>query len=93
MLAGLLTVRIEIAASQSLKDKRQVVKSLITRIRDKNNVAAAEVGDLDSWQVATLGFAAVANEGARIDQVLERVVSVIEREPQCSVLSVERENV
>jgi uncharacterized protein len=91
MLIGLLTVQIEISASQSLKDKRQVVRSLITRIRDKNNVAAAEVDDLDSWQRATLGFATVSNDGPRNDQVLERVLNMIEREPECTVLTVERE--
>jgi uncharacterized protein YlxP (DUF503 family) len=93
MLVGLLTVRIDIPAAQSLKDKRQVVKSLITRIREKNNVSAAEVDELDSWQRATLGFATVSNDGPRNDQVLERVVSIIEREPECTVLEIERESV
>jgi len=91
MLVGLLTVRIEISAAQSLKDKRQVVKSLITRIRDKMNVSAAEVDDLDLWQRATLGFATVSNDGPRNDQVLERVVHMIESDPECTVLEIERE--
>lgn len=93
MTIGLLTVRLDISAAQSLKDKRQVVKSLLTRIRDKFNVSAAEVDDLDLWQRATLAFAIVSNDPAHNDRVLENVVSLIEREPQCAVLVVERETV
>jgi len=93
MLVGLLTVRIEVAGSESLKDKRMVVRSLITRIRDKMNVSAAEVGDLDLWQRAMLGFAVVSNDGAHNDQVLEKVVHLIENDPRCAVLEVDRESV
>jgi uncharacterized protein YlxP (DUF503 family) len=91
MLIGLLTVTIEISHSQSLKDKRQVVKSLITRIRDKINVSAAEVDSLDLWQRAVLGFVTVSNDGKRNDQQLENVVQMIENDPQCAILSIERE--
>ena len=93
MTIGLLTVRLDIAASQSLKDKRQVVKSLLTRIRNKFNVSAAEVDDLDLWQRATLGFAIVSNDTAHNDRVLENLISLLEREPECAVLNVERETV
>jgi uncharacterized protein YlxP (DUF503 family) len=93
MLIGLLTVQIEVAGAESLKDKRMVVRSLITRIRDKMNVSAAEVDDLDLWQRATLGFAVVSNDGAHNDQVLEKVVRLIENEHRCAVLDVERESI
>ena len=93
MLIGVLTVRIEIAGSESLKDKRMVVRSLVSRVRDKLNVSAAEVADLDLWQRATLGFVIVSNDQAHNDQVLEKVVRVIESEPRCAVLEVERETI
>jgi uncharacterized protein YlxP (DUF503 family) len=89
---GTLTVQIEIAGADSLKDKRQVVKSLLERIRGKFNVSAAEVGDLDIWRKATLGFAVVANEAKFIDQVLEKLVDTIEGEPRLVVLDYQREN-
>jgi uncharacterized protein YlxP (DUF503 family) len=93
MLIGVLTVRIEIGESQSLKDKRMVVRSLITRIRDKLNVSAAEVDDLDVWQRATMGFAVISNDGAHNDQVLDKVVRLIENEPRCTVLDIEHESI
>jgi uncharacterized protein YlxP (DUF503 family) len=92
MHIGLLTARIEIAGSESLKDKRQVVRSLITRIRDKINVSAAEVEDLDLWQAATLAFVVVSNDVVHNDQTLEKVAHMIENEPRCHLLGVEREN-
>jgi hypothetical protein len=93
MTIGVLTVRIELAGSESLKDKRAVVRGLVTRVRDKMNVSAAEVDDLDLWQRATLAFVIVSNDGAHNDQVLEKVVRLIESEPRCRVLEVERESV
>lgn len=87
-----LTVEIEIAGADSLKDKRQVVKSLLARVRDKFNVSAAEVDQLDIWRRATLGFAVVSNDNAFIDQVLEKLVDTIEAEPSCVVLDYQREN-
>ncbi|HEX5323885.1 MAG TPA: DUF503 domain-containing protein [Capsulimonadaceae bacterium] len=92
MHIGTLTAQIEIAGADSLKDKRQVVKSLLERIRGKFNVSAAEVGDLDIWRRATLGFAVVANEASFIDQVVEKLVDTIEGEPRCVVLDYQREN-
>jgi len=87
-----LTAQIEIAGAQSLKDKRQVVRSVLDTIRAKFNVSAAEVDDLDLRQKASLGFAVVSNDAAFIDQVLEKVVDTLEREPRCVVIDYQREN-
>lgn len=62
----------------SLKDKRQVVRSLTARLRNKFNVAVAEVGDNDRWQIATLGVTCVSNDGRHAREMLDRVVSFIE---------------
>lgn len=92
MHIGALTAEIEIAGADSLKDKRQVVKSLLARIRDKFNVSAAEVDNLDVWRRATLGFAVVSNDNAFIDQVLEKLVDTIEADPHCALIDYQREN-
>jgi uncharacterized protein YlxP (DUF503 family) len=60
-------VEIRIPDSHSLKDRRQVVRSVLTVARERFHVSAAEVGHQDTWQRATLGFAIVASE-ARIAQ-------------------------
>ncbi|MDU4961828.1 MAG: DUF503 domain-containing protein [Sporomusaceae bacterium] len=68
-------IELYLAASQSLKDKRQVVKSLIGRIRARVNASAAEVGFHDLWQRAAIGVAMVGTEAA----VLEGQLTLIRR--------------
>ncbi|MGI6375834.1 MAG: DUF503 domain-containing protein [Anaerolineae bacterium] len=81
MVVGVLTVQLQVPASRSLKDKRQVVRSLTARLRNGYNVAVAEVDHLDSWQLATLGVAAVAGDLAYVQGLLQHVVDYIERQP------------
>lgn len=65
--------------SGSLKDKRQVVRSVSQRIRNKYQVAVAEVADNDAWQVASIGVACVANTARHCEEVLAEVVAFVER--------------
>ena len=53
----MLRFTLRIPESGSLKDKRQVVRSVAQRIRNKFQVAVAEVDDNEAWQVATIGVA------------------------------------
>ena len=71
-------VTLHLPACQSLKDKRQVVRSLSERLRRQFNVAVAEVEDQDQWQTAVLGLAVVSNEVGHATRMLERILAVIE---------------
>ena len=62
----------------SLKDKRQVSRSLTSRIQNQFNVSVAEVEDNDLRQRLTLGVCCVSNDSAHANQVLSRVVSFVE---------------
>ena len=83
---GTGTIELEVTDAITLKDKRQVVKSLLDRLRDRFNISAAEVDHLNSPRFATLALAAVANEHARVHQVLEQAVDLVESEPRAVVL-------
>ena len=85
MIVGLLQVELEIAGARSLKDKRQVIKSLKDRIRAKFNVSVAEVDHQDIWHNAMLGVAIVSTDKQYANQVLSQVVNLIEREPEVVV--------
>jgi uncharacterized protein len=74
------TIVLKLHDPRSLKDKRQVVKSVCERVRNRFNVSIAEVDDLDSWQVVTLGVAAVSNDQRHSASLLEDVARFIERE-------------
>jgi hypothetical protein len=74
MFVGVARLVISIPGAQSLKDRRRVVKSLKDRIRAKIPVSIAEVGDLERYQVATLGIAVVSNDAARCSEIMDSVV-------------------
>lgn len=91
MHIGTLTVVLYLHAAESLKDKRQVVKSLIETTRQKFNILIAEVDDLDKWRKATIGIACVANDKAYVNRVLDKVVDTLESNPAVEVGEVELE--
>ena len=72
-VVGLLTLELRIHEARSLKDRRQVLRSLKQRLRNRFNVAVAEVDSQPSWTLATVGVAAVAESAAIVKQILERV--------------------
>ncbi len=82
-----LVVRLEITDGLTLKDKRQVVRSLLDRIRGRFNVSAAEVGENDSVRYAELAAVGVSNEHAHLDRVMAKVADLIEGEPRTMVIS------
>jgi uncharacterized protein len=70
---GVLTLDIHVENSHSLKEKRHVVKSLRDRLRERFNVAVAEIDGLDSWQSAVVAAVTVSNDRIRAEQVLQAV--------------------
>lgn len=91
MVVGLLTLELHIPASQSLKEKRQVLKSLLETTRNRFNVSISEVDHLDLWQRATVGAACVSKDQSFVDQVLNRVLQGFESDPRVEVSRVELE--
>lgn len=85
MHIGTLTIVLYLHDTESLKDKRQIIKSLIETTRHKFNISIAEIDDLDKWRKATLGVACVANEVAHVNRVLDKVLDVIESNPAVDV--------
>jgi uncharacterized protein YlxP (DUF503 family) len=79
MFIGIGRYEIFIPASTSLKDKRQVLRAVIQNVRNKFNVAIAEVDHQDLWQRAALGVSCVAESGGHCRKVLQEVEKVIAR--------------
>jgi len=74
---GVARVSLRIPENMSLKGKRQVVKSIIGRVKSRFDVAVAEVDDNDAWQLATIGICAISNNKRHSNQVLSKVVNFI----------------
>jgi len=77
MNVGVCRVSLRIPENMSLKDKRRVLKSIVSRVSNKFNVAVAEVDDEDQWQLCTIGISCVSNNGRHANEVLSRVVDFI----------------
>ncbi len=77
MNVGVCRVSLRLPENLSLKGKRRVLKSVITRVKNKFNVSMAEVDDHELWQLATLGICCVSNDGRYTNEVLSKVVDFI----------------
>ncbi len=70
---GVVTLEIVLQNSHSLKDKRHVVRSLKDRLRNKFNVAVAEIDCQDMWQRAVVAAVTVASDHTHAEKVLQSV--------------------
>jgi uncharacterized protein YlxP (DUF503 family) len=80
MPVGLLTLELHIPEAQSLKDKRQVLRSLKDRLRGKFNVAVAELEHHDVWQRSVIGIVTLSNEESHVAESLQHVLEEADRQ-------------
>lgn len=81
MRVGICTIELYIPDANSLKAKRQVLKSLKDKIRAKFNVSIAEVDENELWQKAVLGVSSIGNGNSHINAMLDKVIDFIEGIP------------
>lgn len=86
-VVGVLRITLHVPASTSLKAKRQVTHGLLRRVRTRFQVAAAEVGDGDRWQLAELAIACVSGDRRHADEILSRVLTFIESDATEAVVA------
>jgi uncharacterized protein YlxP (DUF503 family) len=78
MVIGLLSLEIHFPYSQSLKDKRKELNSLKGRIRQKYNVALAELDYQDTWQRTKLGIVTLNSQPAVVENILAKILRDVE---------------
>ena len=88
---GLITVDLRLADAHTLKDKRQVLQSLLDRVGARFNVSAAEVAYNDEHSRAQIAIACVGNSAAHCVEVLDKVLAMVDGEDRAEVVGVERE--
>jgi len=77
MNVGVCQIQLRLPENHSLKGKRRVIKSIITRLHNKFNISAAEVDNHDSWQLATLGLTCASNHRSYDDETLSHAIKFI----------------
>ena len=78
MHIGACVVRLRLPENGSLKGKRQVLRSITARVKNKFNVAIAEVDDYDTWQMLSLGITCISTSAPHANEMLSKVVDFIE---------------
>lgn len=83
---GIRSIEIFVPDSQSLKQKRYVIKSLKERLKSKFNVSVAETDYQDLWQRSMLVVVTVSNDSKRTEKILAKVNEFVERDPRLIVI-------
>ena len=91
MIIAAMTFRLHAPWVHSLKEKRMVVKSLITQLQNKFHVSAAEVDEQDIHQIIVIGVAAVVPHHAMADSLMEEISQFVETATDAQILEETRE--
>ena len=86
---GLITFRLH--ECRSLKGKRKVVKSIISRLRNNFNASVAEVGSNDIYQRADIGFSLVGNNKAVINSKIDKLINLADDLGLAEIIDTEME--
>jgi len=74
MPVGLLTLELHLPEAHSLKDKRQILRSLKERLRGHFNVAVAELDFQDLWNRSVVGVVTLSNAEQHVEESLQSVL-------------------
>jgi uncharacterized protein len=77
MFVGVLRLTLHLPEPGSLKSKRHLVRSALDRVKARFNVSIAEVAENDLWQRSVVGVAAVGNDHAFVNEVLDKVADFV----------------
>jgi hypothetical protein len=86
MVVGIKRLDLRIQGNNSLKGKRQIIKKIIERTKNRFNVSIAEIGDHDIWQRAQLGICVVSNDRRKVNSTLDKIYNFIEGLALCEII-------
>jgi uncharacterized protein YlxP (DUF503 family) len=92
MNAGICKLKIHLPENHSLKEKRRIIKSMMSRLRNQFNISIAEVDDHDLWQIATLGISCVSNSNMHVDDTVSNILNYVQQNyPELEIIDHEIE--
>jgi len=91
MVIGICTCEIFIYETNSLKEKRSIIKSIIHKSKNRFNISIAEVGENDKWQKSIIGFSTVSNDNKIVDETIEKVIKFFEGYSEIEIIKINRE--
>lgn len=91
MKIGILKITLRAVWVNSLKEKRMILKSLISKLKNKFNISVAEIGEQDNHKILNIGIACVSNSNLHLDSTLDNIIDYIEYNTEAEVLDIVRE--
>lgn len=91
MIIGSCSLKLMIYESNSLKDKRHVIKSIMGRIQSRFNISISEVDLHESWKSSIIGFACVTNDTKHANQIVSNVIKFIDEDSRVEIVDYEIE--
>ena len=91
MFIGICKMELLLVESFSLKDKRQTVRSIIERLKNRFNISIAEVGHLEALKRTMLGLALVSNETAYLEKMIGKVINFVEADARVQIIGLDKE--
>ncbi len=91
MLIAAMTFRLRASWVHSLKEKRMIVKSLVTRLQNKFHLSAAETDEQDSHQIIVIGIACIVPSHSMADRLMDKISAFIEESCEAEIMDEERE--
>ena len=91
MVIGLGIITFRLRDCRSLKGKRKIVKSIITRVRNRFNVSVAEVASQDLHQRAEVGFALVGNDQRLVNAKMDKILNMVDEIGLAEMIDTEME--
>ncbi|WBW97895.1 DUF503 domain-containing protein [Oceanirhabdus sp. W0125-5] len=91
MFVGLMRVELRASWVNSLKEKRMIIKSLMSRIKNRFNVSICEVDKHDIHKNIVIGMAIISTTNKDLDGIMEGIVRYIENTEEAVIIDVEKE--
>lgn len=91
MIIGVVSIKLYAPWVHSLKEKRMVLKSIISKVQNKFNVSIAEVDEHDTHQTIIIGIACVAGTVALASSTINKVIRFTEENTDAEILDIQRE--
>ncbi len=87
MIVGTCQIELIIFESNSLKEKRHVIKSIIERIKSRFNVSVAEVDYLDLWNRSLIGVSVVSNSKLVCESAINKIIDFIDNDERVEIIN------
>lgn len=86
MIVGVCSIELRIFESYSLKEKRQIIKSVIGRLKSRFNISIAEIDLNDNWNTGLIGFSCVSNNTQHVNEIISKVVKFIDGDSRIEII-------